>query len=475
MNMDWQKMEFIPKNKTKTARIDTVAASSVETSLGLEEINAEAEVKEGLETMKGSANRWAWIMSDYAMDHKKPDTKFLAELLLNQKNELPELVSSVLERTCNLQCSHCLYQEEKSSSKISQEVGLGDKIVHIVDQMPQRSDQKGEEYDPKFLSCGRILRPWHLDIFTKLRSLRPDVKLGVIDNGTFTSLLPNWPEDFKFDWVDISIDGVEESHNKQRQSPKAFAQAIEGLRQARRVTLSPEEGGRVTSLLTLTKINARDITEVADKLLANETESGLPLVDQFGVTTVGPTNEINSLLETDVDDFRAAWNQIVSLSRKYNVSPGSPKVKLSIYRIQDMEKLAAVIGEDKFMQAFTPSENDALQISAERNFLILNFDGVEVQYQPNSIWTPEEFLIEADGVYRSAYEGKFTLEELRSGTSSDNKDTTAYSFESITDETDFRKTFEKAVDMYYQRFGKEKLAEEMETIARIQEKAKNFH
>lgn len=469
--MDWKKMEFIPKGKTETARVDT-EASSIET-LGLEEIKAEAEVKEGLETMKGSANRWAWIMSDYAIDHKKPDTKFLAELLLNQKNELPELVSSVLERTCNLQCSHCLYQEEKSSSKLSQEIGLPDKIAHIVNQMPNRSDEKGEEYDPKFLSCGRILRPWHLDIFTKLRSLRPDVKLGVIDNGTFTSLLANWPEGFKFDWVDISIDGVEESHNKQRQSPKAFAQAIEGLKQARNVTLSAEEGGRVTSLLTLTKINAKDITAVADKLLTQETESGMPLVDQFGVTTVGPTNEINSLLETDIDDFRTAWEQIVALSSKYNVSSDKPKVKLSVYRIQDMEKLAAVIGEEKFMKAFTPSENNALPISAERNFLILNFDGVEVQYQPNSIWTPEEFLIEADGVYRAAYEGKFTLEELHNGKSRDNKDTSSYSFEQINDETDFRKTFEKAVDTYYARFGKEKLLEEMEAIARIQEKAKN--
>lgn len=436
-----------------------------------QEVMAQAEVREQVKVMKGSANRWSWMIVDALSENKEPDTEFLAEMLLNQKHELPVLVTAVMERTCNLQCSHCLYQQEKSSASISEEVHLGEKIVNIVSQMPPRSHEEGKKYEPEFLSCGRILRLWHLDVFKRLRAMRPDVDLGVIDNGSFTALLPKWPPDFKFDWMDISVDGIEESHNEQRQSPKAFAQAIEGLKRAREVTKSPEDGGRVTSLLTLTKINAHDIEAVADRLLSSE-EGRPALVDRFGVTTVGLTNETNAALETSFEDFRAAWEQLKSVSAKYNVDKKTAKVQLSIYRIEDMEKLAAVVGEKRFLEAFTPNEKGELRFKGtERNFLHFEFDGVSIAYQPLSIWTPEEFLIEADGVYRTAYEAKFTLEELRSGTAKDGTDTTPYTFEPLTDSTNFRETFERAVDTYWMRFGRKGLQKEMEAFKRIREKA----
>lgn len=435
----------------------------------LEEVSMQTEIKEGLEVMKGSGNRYAWIMSDVISENKEPKNEMLAELLLNQKHELPELISCVMERACNLQCAHCLYQEEKSSAKISREHSLSDRIVDIVSQMPERSNSEEEGYNPQFISIGRILRPEHLETFTRLRTLRPDVKLGVIDNGSFTTLLPKWPTDFKFDWIDVSVDGLEDSHNKQRLSPKAFAQAIEGLKQAREVTKSPEEGGRVTSLLTLTKINAKDIAGVADMLLSAEGEN-LPLADQFCVTTVGPTNEVNRKLETELDDFLTAWEQIKEISHKYNTEENE-RFRFSIYRIQDIEKLAAVVGEKHFLEQFTANENDALPVKAGRNFLNFEFDGVKVLYQPLSIWIPEEFPIDADGVYRGAYMVKYTLEELQSGVAKDGSDTTPYTFETITPETDFRECFERAVDSYWINFGKQRLEEEIAVFRRIREKA----
>lgn len=440
-----------------------------------EEISIQPEVRERLKEMKGSANRYAWIIADALVENKEPDAERLAELLLNEKKELPTLVSTVLERACNLRCSHCLYQDEKSSAKFSEEAHLADRIADIVSQMPLRSEKQGEEYSPQFVSGGRMMRPSHLDIFTRLRKLRPDVRLGVIDNGTFVSLLPQWPTGFAFDWMDISIDGVEESHNTQRQSSKAFNQAIEGLRRAREVTKSPAEGGRVTSLLTLTHLNARDIGAAADLLLSSE-DGQRPLADQFNITTVGPTNEVNRKLETSTEDFCVAWEQIKIASQKYNPEniPGKDKVELNIYRIEDIEKLAAAVGEKRFLENFIADEKGGLSVASGRNFLHLEFDGVKVSYQPLSIWTPEEFLIEADGAYRSAYEGQFTIEELRSGKSKDGKqDTTPYTFEQLTSETDFREAFERAVDAYWIRFGKSRLTNEIAVFQRIREKAQD--
>lgn len=436
-----------------------------------EEINIQPEVREKVLEMKGSANRYAWIIADALALDTEPSPEFLAELLINQKNELPHLVSGVMERACNLQCAHCLYQEEKSSASVSEEAHLGERIINIVSQMPIRSQEPGAEYSPKFLSIGRILRPWHLDVFTELRRLRSDVGLGVIDNGSYTKLLSKWPEGFKFDWMDISVDGVEENHNEQRQSPKAFAQAIEGLRHAREVTKSPEENGHVSSLLTLTKVNAHDIEAVADALLVVPDGEMLPLADKFNITTVGPTNEINRKLETDNEDFQAAWEQIKRVCQKYN-RDGKKRVVFGIYRIQDIEKLAAAVGEKRFLEAFTAKE-DSLPITGERNFLDLEFDGVPIQYQPLSIWTPEEFPIDADGSYLAAYAVKHTIDELQSGRAKDGADTSAYTFERLTEKTDFRECFERAVDAYWIRFGKQRLQDEIEAFKRIREKAKN--
>jgi len=453
----------------------TQRSEDVSTQAVPEEIRIQRELKERFSEMKGSANRYAWIIADALAEGREPDSERLAELLLNEKKETPTLVSAVLERACNLRCSHCLYQDEKSSAKLSAEVHLADRIVDIVSQMAPRSEKEGEEYFPQFVSGGRMMRSSHLDLFTRLRSLRPDVQLGVIDNGTFVSLLSKWPAGFVFDWMDISIDGVETSHNMQRQSLKAFSQAIEGLHRAREVTKSSAEGGRVTSLLTLTHLNARDIEAAADLLLSSEA-GRRPLADQFNITTIGPTNGVNRSLETSPEDFRAAWEQIKNVSRKYNPEniSGKEKVELNIYRIEDIEKLAAAVGEKRFLANFVTDETGGLSVKAGRNFLHLEFDGVQVSYQPRSIWTPEEFLIEADGAYRTAYEGQFTLEELRSGKSRDGKeDTTLYTFEKLTPETDFREAFDRAVDTYWMRFGRQQLKREIEVFKRIQEKARN--
>lgn len=460
--MNEQSLVFFPQKKDVTKEIIPTAVP--------EEIVLQPEVREQLKEMKGSANRWFWMIADAVAEGKRPDPKLLAELLINEKHELPVLVSAVMERTCNLQCAHCFYQDEKSSAQISKDVHLGDRIVDIVSQMPQRSEEKGCEYEPQFLSCGRILRPWHLEIFKELRALRPDVELGVIDNGTFTSLLSKWPEGFKFDWMDISVDGIEESHNAQRRSPKAFAQAIEGLKRAREVTKPASEGGRVTSLLTLTNINARDIEAVAETLLASE-NGNQPLVDQLNVTTVGLTNDVNTRLEASAAEFQEAWEQLKRVSSKY-LNGDKSRVELSIYRIQDIEKLAAAVGEKRFLEQFTETDGE-MAVKTGRCFVYLEFDGVKVRYQPLSIWTPEEFLIEADAMYRTAYEGKFTLEELRSGRAKDGTDTTPFTFEPLTTDTNFRETFERAVDTYWTRFGKAGLEKEIATFQRIREKAKN--
>jgi hypothetical protein len=433
----------------------------------LPEIALQKQMKEGFESDFGSAD--TWYLSAIHGEEFTPERA--AQMLLQQKREIPQLASAVLERTCNLHCPHCLYQDEHSSMSVSRNNHLDEVILNVVRQMDApRTDEKNllNNYKPQFMSAGRILRAPHLKLFEQLRAARPDVELGVIDNGTFVKHLKSWPAAFKFDWMDISIDGPEAIHNQQRDPNKpdstAFSEAIEGLKQARSVVHGKSDGGRVTSLFTLSNVNASSIRETADMLL--DPAGGEPLIDKFLITTLSPTNAINTKMLTSVDDFARAWEGIRAISDKYT-SGKERKYSLSIYRTDDMEKLATVVGEKKFLEAFTGDAG----LEIERNFLHATVDGVRVSYLPLSIWTPEEFLIEADGAYRTAYEGMFTLNELRSGISSDGRDTRSYTIEQLSPTSDFRAAYEHGVDHYWQYFGSKRMADELAVFQRIRAKA----
>lgn len=408
-----------------------------------------------------SASFWYWTM----LDGKPFDVSTKAKMLIAQKKETPYLVSALMERACNLSCSHCLYQDEKSSRATSREGRLAEVIEHMVKSLPPTSEMRPVN---KFMSIGRILRAWHLDVLARLHEIRPDVKLGIIDNGTYTKLLPKWPADLKLDWIDISIDGTEASHNTQRGASHTYRDAMNGLRHAREVVKAPSEGGYVASLFTLTKLNARDTGAVADTVFAEH--EGHPLVDKLNFTTMSPTNAVNRAIEIDTSDFAAAWEGIKAACAKWN-TPGNERISLGIYRIQDIEKFAAIVGERTFLDALTADEHDPFKVQFRGNFIEMHLDGVPLSYLPVSIWPPEELLIEADAAYRVAYEAQFTLDELHLGKSKDGQDTRAFTVAQLTPATDLQQVYEKAVDHYWQHFGSGRLDEECAAFARIRAKA----
>lgn len=448
----------------------TIQSEKPEELPNLPELALQYELKGDPEKYKyySSGTRWYWNISK----GEQFDDETKARMLLAQKEELPFLVSAVMERACNLQCAHCLYQNEKSSKKASEEGDLAKVIEHMVRSMPHASV---DGPPAKFMSAGRTLQPWHLAVFKKLSEIRPDVKLGVIDNGTFEKerILSKWPDGFKLDWLDISIDGIKEHHDEQR-GESSYGQAIKGLNRAREVVRPSAEGGYVASLLTLTRINAEDPLKVADELFKIQ-ENGMPLIDKLNLTTMGPTNAINERdpeLEINVEDFAKAWEEIKKACAKYN-TPDNERISLGLYRVEDVEKLATVVGEKKFMESFSADAKEANNngTAIRGNFIELHIDGVPVSYLPISIWPPEEMVIEADAAYRVAYEGQFTLDELHAGKSKDGRNTKPYTVAQLTPETDFREVYEKAVDLYWQRFGHKKLDEEFAAFQRIRAKA----
>ncbi len=316
-------------------------------------------------TIPASGDYWITLMQDIAQgevfdpEHNPEDAARVERMLAALTNDVPSLCSCVMERACNLACTHCLYPwREKSAKAIAEANNLGDAVENIVRQLPEA------EGTPQFLHSGKILQEWHLSILKRLRAARENLQIGIIDNGTYVRHLNSGAfGDFRFDWIDISLDGTEESHNAQREpghkeatgrEPTAYKETIEGLERAREVTKSTLEGGKVNSLMTVTALNYKDIEAVADTLFAeNPRAPGMPMADQMNITLMTPLREPNAYIELakewrtgNLDEMREVWEQICRVHTKYN-TPDNQRVFFTLYRPLDIEKLAQAIGPKK--------------------------------------------------------------------------------------------------------------------------------
>lgn len=397
----------------------------------------------------------------------------MTELL---KNEIPDMLSVIMERQCNLQCTHCLFQNENESSKQqSLAHDLPQIIERIVDQMPKKSDPPHYE-SSKFLHEGRTLRNWHLDILKNIREKRPDMQIGLIDNGSYISYLKHFKErGLKLDWLDISIDGTENSHNLQRdpEKKKAYNIALRGLKHAREITIPQGEGGRVSSLYTLTKLNYKDIEEAADFLFSSnpepsayDTETGkqMNFIDELHLTTMAPQLEQNFAIEISLDEFAESWEQIKTVFQKNNREREQRQaVSFRIYRHQDLEKLASVVGNEKFLNSITNAE----EVDCDIGRITFYLDGVPVTFSPLSTWPQETFNIDADGAYRPAFCQKYKIEELQKGVATNGVDTKNYTFQQLDASISYIDAYKQGVDSWWENFGKQFLVNEIETIKRI--------
>ncbi len=401
-----------------------------------------------------------WL--DYMLNNgnKKEQEVLAKKMILSLKKEIPSLLSVVFERTCNLNCKHCFYPKDKSSVEISKKVNLSNVIKSMVLQIPKKSII-GES--SQFLHSGRILSEDHINTMAEIRELRKDISIGMINNGSYVNLIEKFKEKkLLLDWVDVSLDGNKNAHNKQRGNERAFDMATNGLKQARKII---KQNGYVASLFTLTNINYNTILETADILLTPRKENNnLPLADIMAITTMTPTNCINENIEAsanftnDNKHFEIAWQQIKKATKKY----GSNKLVVHIYRHNDIEKLAHIVSAKKFMQAL---KNNSVSIGLHD--IEFELEGVPIRYSPMSLWPKEELIIDADAVARTALSGSYSLAEYKVGFDKKGNDIKKYSVKKITTEDDYINIYHKVVNRWKNKFLNEFLKKEKGVFDRI--------
>ena len=361
-------------------------------------------------------------------------TDIVSKMYERLAEEIPPILSVVGERTCNLSCAHCIFQDERPSSKISNAVGITESVKAIVQQM---------NIDPIVVHEGRIFRPSHLEWLSAVRTVRADSHIGMIDNGTFlkhSEVIVR--SGFKFDWLDISLDGPETIHNLQRRSEDAFHVAVRGINSAREFV---KPGGKVTSLFTLTSLNHSAILD-ACRALPKE-------VDEWHVTTLSPARpEIAGLVTRD-EQFAIAWKQVVTASKER-------QLYFRMYVNDELPKLVRAVGREKFARAL----EDAKVADVA---MILEIDGVTVIYYPTSLVVGEEVILDADSYHRMPYSIAYTLEELRSGKSRFGEDVGKYTVGPIRGDTNLSDTVRKATLQWGDLFGKKALEKEIRMFSEI--------
>jgi Fe-coproporphyrin III synthase len=149
-----------------------------------------------------------------------------------------------LIRRCNLTCQHCY--SISADKDFPGELGT-DEVFRVMD------DLKAFRVPVLILSGGEpLLRPDIYDIARRAKSM--GFYVGLSSNGTLiTENNIGEIASVGFDYVGVSLDGIEATHDKFRRKQGAFKESLHGIR------LCLDSGIKVGVRFTLTQDNAHDL------------------------------------------------------------------------------------------------------------------------------------------------------------------------------------------------------------------------
>jgi len=361
--------------------------------------------------MKTSIDQWF----AYISGQSEADEVFRAVAL-----ELPSLSSLILDRSCQFQCQHCIFQKEASSMSLPNV----NAVLHVLKQLP----------NVKVVHEGRQLTRKQLPLLKAISDAKHPI--GIIESGTFAPMIGDILQtNLRFDWMDISIDGPKSIHNLQRDSSRSWDVAIEGIRQARRV-INPK--GKLTSLMTLSSLNSKYVLQTAEEVFTRG-------VDEWHLTTMSMRNGIEKL-KASKKQLEEALFQMMDFRKLQK------KMFLRIYNLEDMQSLISIFGNG----AFSKMLKDA---KVTQNALVLDI-GFPLFFYPVSLAPSETLVIDADNWWRLPYCIKYTLKELGKGRDMGGQDISTYNITEITQKTDVVQTYRQAVAQWQKYCGEQQLVEE---------------
>ncbi len=127
----------------------------------------------------------------------------------------PDIAEIVLNGVCPHRCRHCIYPPDYhvcNPTLTPQRWQAG--LHRLYHELGMR----------RFIFCGRSVQRRQMQIIQAFKQHAPDAEIGLIMDGPNLAQHLDAILALKPGWLDISIDGLQTSHDHQRRQPGAFQQ-----------------------------------------------------------------------------------------------------------------------------------------------------------------------------------------------------------------------------------------------------------
>jgi MoaA/NifB/PqqE/SkfB family radical SAM enzyme len=165
------------------------------------------------------------------------------------RHHRPETGELIFTGACEFTCQHCIYAP--SFARFNRRMDLADWKRVVAKAV-------GELGIGTFVYGGRSVTGQGVELLYWIRRNYPSVRLGMIDNGI--SMVPYREElqKLELDWIDISFDGAEPEHDRQRGRVGSFRHGLDGAIWLKEQHISP----KVSISTFLTSMNRGSVVEM---------------------------------------------------------------------------------------------------------------------------------------------------------------------------------------------------------------------
>jgi len=197
---------------------------------------------------ESSALLWRNLVEDTGLN----DSELKKGLQEIYKKNIPNFAEILINPYCSNKCKHCIYPSDYHCYNKTLEIGEWEKII---------SDLYKKLEFRHFIFGGRALNKTILKIVKYINDNFDDCKVGLIADGPAIKKHYDELSELKIDHLDISIDGLKETHDKQRNYSGSFDITVEQIKKltAKDGTVAKGRIGKLSILATLTTINKDDI------------------------------------------------------------------------------------------------------------------------------------------------------------------------------------------------------------------------
>jgi hypothetical protein len=190
--------------------------------------------------------------------------------LVRRDGTAPELASLYLDHpplqgeiiftgACAYTCAHCIYPPDFAAANRSLEAEVWETLFLAM------HNELGVN---TFVYGGRSVSSPGIDTMKALRRSVPSAYVGMIDNAVSYVPFRNELINLRLDWIDISVDGDERSHDLQRGKPGGYRETIAGIDWLLRNQAAP----KINILTCLTSLNIESVVPMIKSLRGH----GLP-------------------------------------------------------------------------------------------------------------------------------------------------------------------------------------------------------